>query len=54
MFVRSASPGRREQDMEKKWACQSMCTWAIKKSCDDLGITYVAPEVPLRLKQKLT
>lgn len=38
--------------MEKKWACQSMCTWAIKNACDNLEISYFHPEVPLRMKNK--
>eukprot|EP00903_Cladosiphon_okamuranus_P016945 g15620.t1 len=41
------------QNMDKKWACQSMCTWAIKNACDSIGITYSLPEVPLRMKNKL-
>ncbi|CAM9436626.1 unnamed protein product [Scytosiphon promiscuus] len=40
------------QNAEKKWACQSMCTWAIKSSCDSLGISYSMPEVPVRVKSK--
>ncbi|CAM9328231.1 unnamed protein product [Pylaiella littoralis] len=31
------------QNMEKKWACQSMCTWAIKNACDSLRISYFLP-----------
>eukprot|EP00752_Nemacystus_decipiens_P002553 g2394.t1 len=41
------------QNMEKKWACQSMCTWAIKNACEKIGISYALPEVPLRMKDKL-
>eukprot|EP00903_Cladosiphon_okamuranus_P016946 g15621.t1 len=41
------------QNMDKKWACQSMCTWAIKNACDKIGISYALPEVPLRMKNKL-
>jgi len=39
--------------MDKKWACQSMCTWAIKNACDSIGISYYMPEVPVRLKNKI-
>lgn len=42
-----------EQNMEKKWACQSMCTWAIKNSCETLGISYSLPEIPLQVKNKI-
>ncbi|CAM9538462.1 unnamed protein product [Ectocarpus fasciculatus] len=42
------------QNMEKKWACQSMCTWAIKNACDTIGITYVLPEVPVVMKNKMS
>ena len=38
--------------MEKKWACQSMCTWAIKNACGSLGISYTMPEVPLSVKKQ--
>ncbi|CBJ26370.1 Small Conductance Mechanosensitive Ion channel [Ectocarpus siliculosus] len=40
------------QNMEKKWACQSMCTWAIKSACDSLNISYFLPEVPVQMKKK--
>ncbi|CAM9114135.1 unnamed protein product [Ectocarpus sp. 4 AP-2014] len=42
------------QSMEKKWACQSMCTWAIKNACDTIGITYYLPEVPVVMKNKMS
>ncbi|CAM9436554.1 unnamed protein product [Scytosiphon promiscuus] len=42
------------QNMDKKWACQSMCTWAIKNACETIGITYAMPEVPIVLKSKMT
>lgn len=41
------------QDMDKKWACQSMCIWAIKRARVSLGISYSMPEVPLRVKGKM-
>ncbi|CAM9410579.1 unnamed protein product [Ectocarpus sp. 8 AP-2014] len=42
------------QNMDKKWACQSMCTWAIKNACDTIGITYYLPEVPVVMKNKMS
>ncbi|CBJ26369.1 Small Conductance Mechanosensitive Ion channel [Ectocarpus siliculosus] len=42
------------QNMDKKWACQSMCTWAIKNACDTIGITYYLPEVPIVMKNKIS